>query len=127
MNDKTNPPRPSWLNGGAEAVEMLQADKTPATLAVDVLAVMDREAKLARHYRIENGAVKFAEEASADACAAREAVAELIEVVDKHLIAIRQMDEAMNDGINVQGAVSAAIGTEEMLRFALARVKGESA
>ncbi|MDC7800252.1 hypothetical protein PQS91_10375 [Stenotrophomonas geniculata] len=97
------------------------------TLAVDVLAVMDREAKLARHYRIENGAVKVAEEASADACAARAAVAELIETVDKHLFAIRQMDEAMNDGINVQGAVSAAIGTEEMLRAALSRVKGESA
>lgn len=52
------------------------------TLAVDVLAVMDREAKLARHYRIENGAVKLAEEASADACAARAAVAELIEACE---------------------------------------------
>lgn len=55
---------------------------------------------------------------------ARAAVAELIEAVDKHLFAIRQMDEAMNDGLNVQGAVSAAIGTEDMLRAALSCVKG---
>lgn len=54
----------------------------------------------------------------------RAAVAELIEAVDKHLFAIRQMDEAMNDGINVQGAVSDVIATEEMLRAALSRVKG---
>ncbi|WP_313217491.1 hypothetical protein [Stenotrophomonas sp.] len=49
---------------------------------VDVLAVMDREAKIARHYRIESGAHKVAEDASADAAAARAAVAELIEACE---------------------------------------------
>lgn len=85
------------------------------TLAVDVLAVMDREAKLARHYRIENGAVKVAEEASADACAAREAVAELIE-------ALRACDRRLHDlGFTVSDDVTAQV------IHALARVKGESA
>lgn len=93
------------------------------TLAVDVLAVIDG---LSAIWRDESQIVGRWDSAD-ELYSIRTAVAELIEAVDKHLFAIRQMDEAMNDGINVQGAVSAAIGTEEMLRVALARVKGESA
>jgi len=81
--------------------------------SVDVLAVMAS----IWHQGLDETNVRDFEKA-------RAAVAELIEAVDKHLFAIRQMDEAMNDGINVQGAVSGAIGTEEMLRAALAGVKG---
>ncbi len=89
---------------------------------VDVLAVMERDAELALSW---NGRAKEESQiAFRESEAAHRAVAELIEAVDKHLFAIRQMDEAMNDGINVQGAVSGAIGTEEMLRAALAGVKG---
>lgn len=96
------------------------------TLAVDVLAVMLDDAQKAKRHRMTVDA-EYADDAEEESEEARAAVAELIEAVDKHLLAIRQMDEAMHDGINVQGAVSGAIGTEEMLRSALARVKGESA
>ncbi|WP_414613952.1 hypothetical protein [Stenotrophomonas muris] len=93
------------------------------TTSVDVLEVMRKSANVASMNALDHGGnvlMNFAD----DCEAARTAVAELIETVGKHLFAIRQRDEAMNDGINVQGAVSAAIGTEEMLRVALARVKG---
>ena len=83
--------------------------------SVDVLAVMDREVARAGGESYPYGR---------DLIAARAAVAELIDAVDKHLFAIRQMDEAMNDGINVQGAVSDVSATEEMLRAALSREKG---
>ncbi|WP_019658959.1 hypothetical protein [Stenotrophomonas hibiscicola] len=88
------------------------------TMAIDVLAVMDREAKLARHYRIENGAVKIAEEASADACAARAAVAELIEADDRLHDTIQKFGNRVPYEV-----VKSAIGCAT----ALARVKGESA
>lgn len=96
----------------------MTTDKTPATLAVDVLAVMDREAKLARHYRIENGAVKVAEEASADATAARAAVAELIEAA-----------ALLEKSAVEHSRFLASVYTNKLnqLRDALARVKGESA
>ena len=100
----------------------MTTDKTPATLAVDVLAVMDREAKLARHCRIENGAVKVAEEASADATAARSAVAELIE-------ALEGLEQAY---CRAGSPLDRAERMEDRKRLiaasvALARVKGESA
>lgn len=93
------------------------------TLAVDVLAVMDREAKLARHYRIENGAVKIAEEASADACAARAAFAELIEAVE----AERKGDYFDSEVEFWSDFSNRRRKQKERVAAALARAKGESA
>lgn len=87
------------------------------TLAVDVLAVMDREAKLARHYRIENGAVKVAEEASADAYAARESVAGLIEALILARSELSGLPHSLGYSFTHLPKIDAA----------LARVKGESA
>lgn len=46
---------------------------------IDVLAVMDREARVANAYRLESGADVLAANAAEDAAEARAAVAELIE------------------------------------------------
>ncbi len=102
------------------------------TLAVDVLAVMDREAKVARHYRIECGALKVAEEASADSSEASAAIAELIEASDRALIALAQAEEALERLTGIGQSINqlAANGDAEEyadLSAALARVKGESA
>lgn len=107
------------------------------TLAVDVLAVMDREAKLARHYRIENGAVKVAEEASADACAAREAVAELMEAGAAYAEIVASSDNWTGDehmyfaqmaGAELDSSRWVVIQmAQSRFESALARVKGESA
>lgn len=46
-----------------------------------VIDVIEREAKLARYYRIENGALDIADEASSDVEDAKSMVNELIEIL----------------------------------------------
>lgn len=92
----------------------MTTDKTPATLAVDVLAVMDR---LQRDWRDESQIVGRWDSAD-DLAAVRAAVAELIEKVDE-LIKHTSGCEAL---LRV-----AQTETLSNAKSALARVKGESA
>lgn len=46
-----------------------------------VIDVIEREAKIARHYRVENGAVNIADEASSNVEDAKSMVNELIELL----------------------------------------------
>lgn len=84
---------------------------------VAVLAVMDVDIRRAE----ERGNIERSDRLQA----VRAAVAELIDRVDAYQSARKLMDDAMVDGINVQGALSGYMFAEVMLNAALARVKGE--
>lgn len=53
------------------------------------------------------------------------AAPDLYEALAGYMDAVEIMTLAMRDGVNVQGAVSALLGWEEMARAALARAAGE--
>jgi len=50
---------------------------------------------------------------------------ELLEALQSYMAAVNQMSAAMNDGVNVQGALSALIGSEEMAHAAIAKALGQ--
>lgn len=50
---------------------------------------------------------------------------ELLEALQGYMSAVSEMNEAMKDGYNVQGAMSALIGWEDMARAAISKALGE--
>lgn len=102
----------------------MTTDKTPATLAVDVLAVMDQAIDREK----DAGQAYVAQEA------ARAAVAELIEAgmavqaASDAVEAAREEFRPVHVPMDVQSALNRALRSEqERFAAALARVKGESA
>lgn len=53
------------------------------------------------------------------------AAPELLEALQTYMSAVKRMNEAMNDGCNVQGAISALIGSEDMANAAIAKALGK--
>ncbi|WP_143338595.1 hypothetical protein [Cronobacter sakazakii] len=49
----------------------------------------------------------------------------LLEALQGYMSAVKDMSEAMKDGYNVQGAISALVGWEDMARAAIAKAIGE--
>ncbi|MDL0009614.1 hypothetical protein VZ191_17125 [Enterobacter roggenkampii] len=54
-----------------------------------------------------------------------EAAPDLLEALQGYMSAVSEMNEAMKDGYNVQGAMSALIGWEDMARAAISKGLGE--
>lgn len=54
-----------------------------------------------------------------------EAAPDLLEALQGYMSAVSEMNEAMKDGYNVQGAMSALIGWEDMARAAISKALGE--
>lgn len=50
---------------------------------------------------------------------------DLLEALQGYMSAVSEMNEAMKDGYNVQGAMSALIGWEDMARAAISKGLGE--
>ncbi|WP_312321311.1 hypothetical protein [Stenotrophomonas sp.] len=94
---------------------------------VNVLEVMDREARVANAYRLESGADTLAADAAEDAAEAIAAVAELIEAAEAYADAEAALANREIEGINaesidrLQPRVHAA---RRDLDSALARVRG---
>lgn len=53
------------------------------------------------------------------------AAPDLLEALQGYMSAVSEMNEAMKDGYNVQGAMSALIGWEDMARAAISKALGE--
>ncbi len=53
------------------------------------------------------------------------AAPELLEALQKYMSAVEQMNEAMSDGYNVQGAMSALVGAEDMAKAAIKKALGK--
>ncbi|HHT3530367.1 TPA: hypothetical protein ACTYW0_004569 [Enterobacter asburiae] len=53
------------------------------------------------------------------------AAPDLLEALQGYMSAVSEMNEAMKDGYNVQGAMSALIGWEDMARAAISKGLGE--
>ena len=53
------------------------------------------------------------------------AAPDLLEALQGYMSAVSKMNEAMKDGCNVQGAMSALIGWEDMARAAISKALGE--
>ncbi|MFG0517675.1 hypothetical protein [Kluyvera intermedia] len=53
------------------------------------------------------------------------AAPELLEALQTYMSAVKRMNEAMIDGCNVQGAMSALIGSEDMANAAIAKALGK--
>lgn len=53
------------------------------------------------------------------------AAPDLLEALQGYMSAVSEMNEAMKDGYNVQGAISALIGWEDMARAAISKALGE--
>ncbi|WP_105634303.1 hypothetical protein [Cronobacter dublinensis] len=53
------------------------------------------------------------------------AAPDLLEALQGYMSAVKYMSEAMKDGYNVQGAISALVGWEDMAREAIAKAIGE--
>lgn len=53
------------------------------------------------------------------------AAPDLLEALQGYMSAVSEINEAMKDGYNVQGAMSALIGWEEMARAAISKALGE--
>ncbi|NHV08282.1 hypothetical protein G9X43_07955 [Cronobacter turicensis] len=53
------------------------------------------------------------------------AAPELLEALQGYMSAVSEMNEAMKDGYNVQGAISALVGWEDMARAAISKTVGE--
>lgn len=53
------------------------------------------------------------------------AAPELLDALQRYMSSVQQMNEAMNDGYNVQGAMSALIGSEDMAKAAIAKALGK--
>ncbi|MDU3074930.1 MAG: hypothetical protein E7B29_01155 [Mixta calida] len=54
------------------------------------------------------------------------AAPELLEALQTYMAAVNQMNVAMNDGVNVQGAMSNLVGSEDMARAAIAKALGNN-
>jgi len=54
------------------------------------------------------------------------AAPDLLEALQGYMSAVSEMNEAMKDGYNVQGAMSALIGWEDMARAAISKALGRS-
>lgn len=52
------------------------------------------------------------------------AAPKLLEALQNYMAAVNQMNAAMNDGVNVQGAMSNLVGSEDMARAAIAKALG---
>lgn len=50
----------------------------------------------------------------------------LLEALQTYMAAVNQMNVAMNDGVNVQGAMSNLVGSEDMARAAIAKALGNN-
>lgn len=100
----------------------MTTDKTPATLAVDVLAVMARDAASA--FEARHGDREIQEFLGKESDAARAEVAELIEVAAAVSSACVSN---YGNATELHLALAASGGLNERLATALARVKGESA
>lgn len=53
------------------------------------------------------------------------AAPDLLEALQGYMSAVSEINEAMKDGYNVQGAMSALIGWEDMARAAISKALGE--
>lgn len=53
------------------------------------------------------------------------AAPELLEALQTYMSAVKRMNEAMSDGCNVQGAILALIGSEDMANAAIAKALGK--
>lgn len=53
------------------------------------------------------------------------AAPDLLEALQGYMSAVSEMNEAMKDGYNVQGAMTALIGWEDMARAAISKALGE--
>lgn len=53
------------------------------------------------------------------------AAPELLEALQTYMSAVKRMNEAMNDGCNVHGAISGLIGAEHMAEYAIAKALGK--
>lgn len=53
------------------------------------------------------------------------AAPDLLEALQGYMSAVSEMNEAMKDGYNVQGAMSALIGWEDMARAAISKALGD--
>ena len=53
------------------------------------------------------------------------AAPDLLEALQTYMSAVKRMNESMNDGCNVQGAISALIGSEDMANAAIAKALGK--
>lgn len=53
------------------------------------------------------------------------AAPDLLEALQGYMSAVSEMNEAMKDGYNVHGAMSALIGWEDMARAAISKALGE--
>ena len=54
------------------------------------------------------------------------AAPDLLEALQGYMLAVSKMNEAMKDGYNVQGAMSALIGWEDMARAAISKALGSA-
>ncbi|BBJ66287.1 hypothetical protein [Enterobacter sp. 18A13] len=69
-----------------------------------------------------SGELKHIQKANAQLIAA---APDLLEALQGYMSAVSEMNEAMKDGYNVQGAMSALIGWEDMARAAISKALGE--
>ena len=104
----------------------MTTDKTPATLAVDVLAVMARDAASA--FEARHGGREIQEFLGKESDAARAAVTELIEASAAMNAAAKTMQNAYRKGRLPSESSRAVFGiAKSKVDAAIARVKGESA
>ncbi|EPH2679877.1 hypothetical protein R2987_004983 [Enterobacter cloacae] len=69
-----------------------------------------------------SGELKHIQKANAQLIAA---APDLLEALQGYMSAVSEINEAMKDGYNVQGAMSSLIGWEDMARAAISKALGE--
>lgn len=108
-----------------DEISVVDADGFKVVTAERIAILMDWDKKGFEHWADEGGSRNlYGQEQFANAYLIA-AAPELLEALQGYMSAVKDMSEAMKDGYNVQGAISALVGWEDMARAAIAKAIGE--
>lgn len=126
MKDFKGTPGPwSAVQQYVDEVSVIDSDGFKVVTAERTAILMDWDKKGFEHWGDDGGSRHLSGPEQFANAYLIAAAPDLLEALQGYMSAVSEMNEAMKDGYNVQGAMSALIGWEDMARAAISKALGE--